>query len=57
LQPVYYGIAIFQHAFHNFTTTSTSPAIDGFILAGFAALVVVISALTLSYSRGRGDVH
>ena len=57
LQPVYYGIAIFQHAFHNFTTTSTSPAIDGFILAGFAALVVVISALALSYSRGRGDVH
>ncbi|HYT45266.1 MAG TPA: ABC transporter permease, partial [Methylomirabilota bacterium] len=57
LQPVYYGIAIFQHAFHNFTTTSTSPAIDGFILAGFAALVVVISALALSYSRGRGAVH
>lgn len=57
LQPVYYGIAIFQHAFHNFTTTSTSPAIDGFILAGFAALIVVISALALSYSRGRGDVH
>jgi ABC-2 type transport system permease protein len=57
LQPVYYGIAIFQHAFHNFTTTSTSPTIDGFILAGFAALVVAISALALSYSRGRGDVH
>jgi ABC-2 type transport system permease protein len=57
LQPVYYGIAIFQHAFHNFTTTSTSPTIDGFILAGFAALIVAISALALSYSRGRGDVH
>jgi len=57
LQPVYYGIAIFQHAFHNFTTTSTSPAIDGFILAGFAALIVTISAVALSYSRGRGDIH
>jgi len=57
LQPVYYGIAIFQHAFHNFTTTSTSPAIDGFILAGFATLIVTISAIALSYSRGRGDIH
>jgi len=57
LQPVYYGIAIFQHAFHNFTTTSTSPAIDGFILAGFATLIVTISAVALSYSRGRGDIH
>ena len=54
LQPVYYGIAIFQHAFHNFTTTSTSPAIDGFILAGFAAVILAISALALSYSRERG---
>ena len=57
LQPVYYGIAIFQHAFHNFTTTSTSPAINGFILAGFAAVIVAVSALTLINGRGRGVVH
>jgi len=57
LQPVYYGIAILQHAFHNFTTTSTSPAINGFILAGFAAVIVAISALTLINGRGRGVVH
>jgi ABC-type multidrug transport system permease subunit len=53
LQPVYYGIAMFQHAFHNFTTTSTGPRIDGFILIGFAAVMVAVSAIALGSSRGR----
>src|SRR5919108_4132885 len=38
LQPVYYGIAVFQHALNNFTTTTTGPRVDGFILIGFAAV-------------------
>jgi len=57
LQPIYYGIAIFQHAFHNFTTTSTGPGVDEFILIGFAAAMVAISAIALSSSRGRGVTH
>ena len=57
LQPVYYGIAIFQHAFHNFTTTSTGPGVDGFILIGFAAVMVAVSAIALGSSRGRRVAH
>lgn len=56
-QPVYYGIAIFQHVFHNFTTTSTGPLIDGLILIGFAIITVSMSTYALSRSRGRGVVH
>jgi hypothetical protein len=54
---VYYGIAIFQHAFHNFTTTSTGPVIDGLILVGFAVVSVSLSAVALSRSRARGIIH
>ena len=57
LQPVYYGIAMFQHAFHNFTTTSTGPAVDGIILVGFAAVMVAISTIALGSNRGRGVGH
>ena len=57
LQPVYYGIAVFQHAFHNFTTTSTGPRVDAFILIGFAAVMVTVSAIALGRSRGRGVAH
>ena len=56
-QPVYYGIAIFQHAFHNFTTTSTGPLIDGLILIGYALFTVSLSTYALSRSRGRGVIH
>jgi ABC-2 type transport system permease protein len=56
-QPVYYGIAIFQHAFHNFTTTSTGPLLDGLILVGFAIVSVSLSAIALNRSRTRGIVH
>lgn len=57
LQPVYYGIAVFQHAFHNFVTTSTGPRVDGIILVGFAAVMVALSAIALGSSRGRGVAH
>lgn len=57
LQPVYYGIAMFQHAFHNFTTTSTGPAVDGIILVGFAAVMVAVSTIALGSNRGRGVGH
>jgi ABC-2 type transport system permease protein len=54
LQPVYYGIAVFQHAFHNFTTTSTDPSVDGFILVGFAVAMVAGSTTALRSGRLRG---
>src|SRR5919204_1741787 len=57
LQPVYYGIAVFQHAFHNFTTTSTGPGVDGIILVGFATGMVTVSAIALGSSRRRGVAH
>ena len=57
LQPVYYGIAMFQHAFHNFTTTSTGPAVDGIVLVGFAAVMVAVSTIALGSNRGRGVGH
>ena len=57
LQPVYYGIAVFQYAFHNFTTTPTGPEFDGFILVGFTAVMVAVSAIALGTSRRRGVVH
>jgi ABC-type transport system involved in multi-copper enzyme maturation permease subunit len=57
LQPVYYGIAVFQHAFHNFTTTSTGPSVDGLILIGFAVAMVAGSAIALGSSRLRGVAH
>jgi ABC-type transport system involved in multi-copper enzyme maturation permease subunit len=57
LQPVYYGIAVFQHAFHNFTTTSTGPSIDAFILVGFAIAMVTGSAIALRSIRLRGVAH
>jgi ABC-type polysaccharide/polyol phosphate export permease len=57
LQPVYYGIAMFQHAFHNFTTTSTGPAVDGIVLVGFAAVMVAVSTSALGSNRGRGLGH
>jgi hypothetical protein len=53
LQPVYYGIAVFQHAFHNFTTTSTGPSVDGFILVGFAVATVAGSTIALRSGRLR----
>lgn len=57
LQPVYYGIAVFQHAFHNFTTTSTGPSVDGSILIGFAIAMVAGSAIALRSSRLRGVAY
>jgi ABC-type polysaccharide/polyol phosphate export permease len=57
LQPVYYGIAVFQHAFHDFTTTPTGPEFDGFILVAFTAVMVAVSAIALGTTRRRGVVH
>src|SRR5207247_8589833 len=57
LQPVYYGIAVFQYAFRNFTTTPTGPEFDGFILVAFTAVMVAVSAIALGASKRRGVVH
>jgi ABC-type multidrug transport system permease subunit len=53
-QPVYYGIALFQHAFHGFTTTSTGTAVDGLILLVFAVVMIAVSAIVLGNVRQRG---
>lgn len=57
-QPVYYGIAIFQHAFHNFTTTPTGPTYDGIILIGFAVAAVVGSVIAIGRRKQQeGVIH
>ncbi len=53
-EPVYYGIAVFQQAFHGFQTTQTGLLANSLILAGFAMLAVALSARVLS---GRGVAH
>jgi ABC-2 type transport system permease protein len=56
-QPVYYGIAIFQHAFHNFTTTQTGPIFDGIILIGFAVVAILASVIVLGMTRQERLMH
>jgi ABC-2 type transport system permease protein len=56
-QPVYYGIAIFQHAFHNFTTTQTGPIFDGIILIGFAIVAILASVIVLGMTRQKRLMH
>jgi ABC-2 type transport system permease protein len=47
LQPVYYAIAVFQHAFHDFDTTSTSLATNTLVLVATTLVILVGSALVL----------
>lgn len=47
-QPVYYGVAAFQYAFHNFVTTPSGPLTDSFILVGSAIIAVTIGTIALS---------
>jgi ABC-2 type transport system permease protein len=47
VQPVYYAIAVFQHAFHGFQTTPFSLMTNALVLAGFTAVIVVASATAL----------
>jgi ABC-type transport system involved in multi-copper enzyme maturation permease subunit len=54
LQPVYYGIAVFHHAFHGFTTTPTGPTVDGLILVVFAVVMVTGSSIVMVNVRRRG---
>ena len=56
-QPVYYGIAIFQHAFHDFTTTQTGPLYDKIILIGFAAAAVLGSVIALRSTKGESSLR
>jgi ABC-type transport system involved in multi-copper enzyme maturation permease subunit len=53
-EPVYYGIAVFQQAFHGFQTTQSSPAANTLILLAFTLAAVALSAGVL---RGRGAAH
>src|SRR5689334_2171356 len=56
-QPVYYGIAIFQHAFHDFTTTQTGPLYDKIILFGFAVVAVLGSVIALRSTKGESALR
>jgi ABC-2 type transport system permease protein len=56
-QPVYYGIAIFQHAFHDFTTTKTGPLYDKIILIGFAVAAVLGSVIALRSTKGESSLR
>jgi ABC-type multidrug transport system permease subunit len=56
-QPVYYGIAIFQHAFHDFTTTQTGPLYDKIILLGFAVAAVLCSIIALRGTKGESSLR
>lgn len=49
-EPVYYGIAVFQQAFHGFQTTQTGPAVNTIILLAFALAAVALSAGVLRWS-------
>lgn len=49
--PVYYAIGAFQHAFHGYDTTETSPLANALILAGFVVVAVVLSAIVLRRER------
>ncbi|MGI8912988.1 MAG: ABC transporter permease [Chloroflexota bacterium] len=53
-EPVYYGIAVFQQAFHGFQTTQSSPATNTIILVVFAAAAIALSAGVL---RRKGVTH
>jgi ABC-2 type transport system permease protein len=51
LEPVYYAIAVFQHAFHGTRTTPTSLGTDTLILALFTLAAIGASTLTLIRQR------
>jgi ABC-2 type transport system permease protein len=56
-QPVYYGIAIFQHAFHDFVTTQTGPLYDKIILIGFAVGTVFGSVISVRNTKSESALH
>jgi ABC-type transport system involved in multi-copper enzyme maturation permease subunit len=51
IQPVYYAIAVFQHAFHGFQTTPYSLTTSTLVLGAFTVAIVLVSATAL---RARG---
>jgi len=48
--PVYYGIAVFQFAFHGFTTTPSSVVANTLILVGFVIAAILLSAFVLRHA-------
>ncbi|HEX8969469.1 MAG TPA: ABC transporter permease [Chloroflexota bacterium] len=46
-QPVYYAIAVFQHAFHDFDTTPSDLITNMMVLAAFTLAIVAASAAAL----------
>jgi ABC-2 type transport system permease protein len=51
LQPVYYAIAVFQHAFHDFDTTPSSLSTNTVVL-GVSAVVILIASATVLRRNG-----
>jgi ABC-type transport system involved in multi-copper enzyme maturation permease subunit len=49
--PVYYAIALFQFAFHGFSTTPTSVLANVVVLGAFAVAAIVVSTLVLRRER------
>ena len=47
LQPVYYAIAVFQYAFHDFETTPSSLATNVLLLSVSTVVIVLASAAAL----------
>jgi ABC-type transport system involved in multi-copper enzyme maturation permease subunit len=47
LQPVYYAIGVFQHAFHGFDTTPYGFTASSLVLTAFTAAIVALSSMAL----------
>jgi len=45
--PAYYGISVFQYAFHGFTITQSGVVVDTLVLLGYAIGAVLLSAIVL----------
>ena len=54
IQPVYYAIAVFQHAFHDFETTPSTLTFNTLLLLAFTVVIVVASSAVLR-RRGVGQ--
>ncbi len=48
--PIYYAIVLQQHAFHNFDLNTYGTGINALILAGYAAVVIILAAVALRRS-------
>ncbi|GAC1656338.1 MAG: hypothetical protein NVS4B7_00040 [Ktedonobacteraceae bacterium] len=50
LFPIYYAIVLQQHAFHNFDLNTYGTGINALIIAGYAAVLIILAAIVLRRS-------